>query len=113
MLGFAPERPANLARALEKRGLLDGGGAGSAWSSRTARRPHDMFRARLMFPIRDAQGRVIAFGGRVLDAAAAEIYQLARIAALLEGAHVYGLYEARAGDRAAPIARSWSRDTST
>ena len=26
-LGFAPERPANLARALEKRGLLDGGGA--------------------------------------------------------------------------------------
>ena len=26
-----------------------------------------MFRARVMFPIRDVQGRVIAFGGRVLD----------------------------------------------
>ncbi len=28
---------------------------------------YDRFRDRLMFPIRDARGRVIAFGGRVLD----------------------------------------------
>ncbi|MBI4387792.1 MAG: DNA primase [Candidatus Omnitrophica bacterium] len=28
--------------------------------------PYDLFRNRLMFPIRNAQGRVIAFGGRVL-----------------------------------------------
>ena len=28
-----------------------------------------MFRGRLMFPIRDGQGRVLAFGGRVLDTA--------------------------------------------
>ena len=27
----------------------------------------DRFRGRLMFPIQDVQGRVIAFGGRVLD----------------------------------------------
>ena len=82
-LGFAPERPANLARALEKRGLLTAAvrlglvkqdGAGT----------RDMFRGRLMFPIRDAPGpgaRVWRTGARP---AAAEIYQLARIAALLE-----------------------------
>lgn len=29
---------------------------------------YDRFRGRVMFPIRDEQGRVIAFGGRVLDA---------------------------------------------
>ncbi|WP_100258918.1 DNA primase [Qipengyuania seohaensis] len=29
--------------------------------------PYDRFRARLMLPIHDARGRVIAFGGRILD----------------------------------------------
>lgn len=31
--------------------------------------PYDRFRNRLMLPIHDARGRVIAFGGRILDAA--------------------------------------------
>ncbi|MBV9583132.1 MAG: toprim domain-containing protein, partial [Chloroflexi bacterium] len=30
-------------------------------------RPYDFFRERVLFPIRDAQGRTIAFGGRALD----------------------------------------------
>ena len=29
--------------------------------------PHDMFRGRLMFPIRELQGQVVGFGGRSLD----------------------------------------------
>lgn len=33
------------------------------------RDPYDRFRGRLMLPIRDARGRVIAFGGRILDSA--------------------------------------------
>lgn len=58
--------------------------------------PVDRFRDRLMFPIRDAQGRVIGFGGRLLVAAEApkyvnsaesEIYHKSRA--------LYGLYEAR------------------
>ncbi|MCB2061507.1 MAG: DNA primase, partial [Novosphingobium sp.] len=32
------------------------------------REPYDRFRGRLMLPIEDARGRVIAFGGRILDA---------------------------------------------
>jgi len=31
--------------------------------------PYDRFRGRLMLPIQDARGRVIAFGGRILDSA--------------------------------------------
>ena len=33
------------------------------------REPYDRFRGRLMLPIQDARGRVIAFGGRILDGA--------------------------------------------
>ncbi len=33
------------------------------------RDPYDRFRGRLMLPIRDTRGRVIAFGGRILDSA--------------------------------------------
>ena len=34
---------------------------------RDGERHYDRFRDRLMFPIRDARGRVIAFGGRIID----------------------------------------------
>jgi DNA primase len=95
MLGFAPERPANLARALEKRGLLSAAmrlglvkqdGAG----------PRDMFRARLMFPIRDSQGRVLAFGGRVLDQRLPKYINSPESPLYSKSRNVYGLYEARA-----------------
>ncbi|MCR5256866.1 MAG: DNA primase, partial [Desulfovibrio sp.] len=38
--------------------------------SRNSGKPYDPFRARLMFPIRDASGTTIAFGGRIIDNAA-------------------------------------------
>jgi DNA primase len=37
-------------------------------------RPYDFFRDRVLFPIRDTQGRPIAFGGRALDDAATPKY---------------------------------------
>ena len=48
--------------------------------------PYDRFRDRVMFPITDWRGRVIAFGGRALEKdVAAEISQFAGDAALPQG----------------------------
>ncbi len=40
---------------------------GLAKASSKGNKPYDTFRNRIMFPIRDARGRAIAFGGRAMD----------------------------------------------
>jgi DNA primase len=95
MLGFAPERPANLAGVLDKRGLLAAGvRVGLIRKDDSGTR--DMFRGRLMFPIRDAQGRVLAFGGRVLDQRLPKYINSPESPLYSKSRNVYGLYEARA-----------------
>ncbi len=42
-------------------------GAGLGKPSQKGGKPYDTFRGRIMFPIRDARGRCIAFGGRAMD----------------------------------------------
>ncbi len=42
-------------------------GAGLGKPSSRGGKPYDTFRNRIMFPIRDARGRCIAFGGRAMD----------------------------------------------
>jgi DNA primase len=94
MLGFAPARPAALAHALGRRGLLEAG-VKAGLVRRDGAEPYDMFRARLMFPIRDAQGRVIAFGGRVLDRRLPKYVNSPESPLYSKGRHLYGLCEAR------------------
>ena len=95
MLGFSPARPASLAKALEKRGLTDAG-LKAGVIKRDQMGLHDAFRARVMFPIRDAQGRVIAFGGRVLDARMPKYLNSPESPAYSKARTLYGLHEARA-----------------
>ena len=68
-LGFAPEGWENLVPHLMGRGiplnLLRE--MGLAKVRQQGDGAYDAFRNRLMFPIRDAQGRVVAFGGRIVD----------------------------------------------
>ena len=94
MLGFAPSRPASLAKALEKRGLRDAG-IKTGLVKRDGDGAYDMFRGRVMFPIRDAQGRAIAFGGRVLDARLPKYINSPESPLYSKARTLYGLYEAR------------------
>ncbi|MHB8571897.1 MAG: DNA primase [Candidatus Dormibacteria bacterium] len=71
-LGFAPSGRTgdNLYRFLTSRGQTVEriGGAGLA-HTQPGRRPLDRFRERLMFPIRDPQGRTLGFAGRLVGPA--------------------------------------------
>jgi len=70
------------------------------------RDPYDRFRGRLMLPIQDARARVIAFGGRILDAAKTDApkYLNSPDTPLFDkGSTLYNLH------RAAPLARQSGR----
>ncbi len=56
---------------------------------------YDRFRDRLMFPIRDARGRVIGFGGRVIDRGDPKYLNSPETALFHKSRELYGLYEAR------------------
>ena len=56
---------------------------------------YDRFRDRVMFPIRDARGRPIAFGGRVIDAGEPKYLNSPETPLFHKGRELYGLYEAR------------------
>jgi len=74
-------------KLLEKVGLF---------SKNEAGRIYDKFRDRVMFPIHDRRGRVIAFGGRVLDPADSPKYLNSPETELFhKGRELYGLWQVR------------------
>ncbi|MBR7059430.1 MAG: DNA primase [Neisseriaceae bacterium] len=62
-------------------------------------RYYDRFRDRIMFPIRDVTGQVVAFGGRILDSGEPKYLNSPETPIFNKGSHLYGLYEARADIR--------------
>ncbi|MET3132679.1 DNA primase [Oxalobacteraceae bacterium GrIS 1.11] len=98
-MGFAPGGWDNLrsvfpdyeAVALAEAGLVidkvdeDGGN----------RKRYDRFRERIMFPIRNTKGQVIAFGGRVLDHGEPKYLNSPETPLFSKGHELYGLFEAR------------------
>ncbi|MGB3245270.1 MAG: DNA primase [Sulfitobacter sp.] len=67
-IGFAPDNGGVLAALTAKGVPVDQIiAAGLAAKSDRGGAPYDRFRGRIMFPIRDARGRAIAFGGRAMD----------------------------------------------
>ncbi|WP_409310220.1 DNA primase [Pectobacterium sp. B1J-3] len=58
-------------------------------------RTYDRFRERVMFPIRDKRGRVIAFGGRVLGDGTPKYLNSPETEIFHKGRQLYGLYEAQ------------------
>ena len=78
-----------------------GGGdhAASAASTPVRTRRYDRFRDRVMFPIRNARGQVVGFGGRVLDGGEPKYMNSPETPVFSKGREIYGLFEARDGIR--------------
>jgi DNA primase len=92
-LGFAPEGWNNLQQhlnAFTDNQLLEAG----VLVRNDDGKCYDRFRNRLMFPIRDRQGRVIGFGGRVLDDSQPKYLNSPETPIFHKGSELYGLYEA-------------------
>jgi DNA primase len=66
-VGYSPASWEDLTRHLRGRGFTDAELLASGLATQGRRGPMDRFRGRLMWPIRDLSGDVIAFGARKLD----------------------------------------------
>jgi len=62
-------------------------------------RVYDRFRHRVMFPIRDRRGRVIGFGGRVLDDSTPKYLNSPETPIFSKGLELYGFFEAKQANR--------------
>jgi DNA primase len=98
-LGYAPDRWRGLASAfadysdarLEESGLVI---ARQDDENAEAKR-YDRFRDRIMFPIRAVNGRVIGFGGRIIDQGEPKYLNSPETPVFVKGRELYGLHEAR------------------
>ena len=103
-LGYVPAGWDNLLKVVgtdsgSQQALL---GAGMLIEKEGEHRFHDRFRERVMFPIRDSRGRIIGFGGRILDKGEPKYLNSPETALFHKGRELYGLYEARQALRDIP-----------
>ncbi|WJG08784.1 DNA primase [Aliiglaciecola sp. LCG003] len=63
------------------------------------RRRYDFFRDRIMFPIRDKRGRVIGFGGRVLEEGGPKYLNSPETRIFHKGHELYGFFQAKQANR--------------
>ncbi|HKJ30015.1 MAG TPA: DNA primase [Desulfuromonadales bacterium] len=96
-LGFAPGGWESLAKHLTGKSFSseDSQKAGLVRPGKQERGNYDLFRNRLLFPIHDLQGRMVAFGGRVLDDSLPKYINSPETAVYHKGQTLYGLYQAR------------------
>jgi len=102
-LGYAPEGWDNLlsthgVTAPAQKALLDTG----MLTQNEQKRTYDRFRHRIMFPIHDHRGRIVGFGGRVLERAEPQpgnpkYLNSPETPIFHKGSELYGLFAARGG----------------
>jgi DNA primase len=103
-LGYAPDNWRGLASVFPKYDdplLVESGLviAHEPDAGETEGKRYDRFRDRIMFPIRNPQGEVIGFGGRVLDKGEPKYLNSPETPVFIKGRELYGLYEGRAALR--------------
>jgi len=102
-LGYASDSKSSLKNRLSQKGysLIEMQDAGLLIHGEDIPVPYDRFRGRLMFPIMDAKGRPIAFGGRALAEGQQPKYSNSPETALFHKGHVlFNLACAREASRA-------------
>lgn len=102
-IGYAPHGRDGLVRALRARGFAADVlvRAGLAAREETTGELFDRFRDRLMFPIHDARGRVVGFGGRALGEARAKYLNSPETEIFRKGELLFNQHRARAPARQA------------
>ena len=98
-IGFAPDSRTALTQALRDKGFDESLAVESGMSAKPdgGGAAYDRFRGRIMFPIRDGQGRCIGFGGRAMDPNARAKYLNSPETPLFDkGRSLYNLGPARA-----------------
>jgi len=104
-MGYAPDAWDSLrtvfpdydVSALEEAGLV----IDKAEEAGSQHKRYDRFRDRVMFPIRNVKGQVIAFGGRILDSGEPKYLNSPETPLFQKGSELYGLFEARQAIREA------------
>ena len=91
-MGYAPDRWDGLMNHLRERGASDDElNISGLVVVKDTGGYYDRFRGRVMFPIADSQGRVIAFGGRVMGEGEPKYLNSPETAVYTKGRNLYGL----------------------
>ena len=101
-LGWSPEGWRTLASCFPRYDdplLVESGMVIVSGDDPATQKRYDRFRERIMFPIRNVKGEVIAFGGRVLDKGEPKYLNSPETPVFSKGRELYGLFEARQGLR--------------
>ena len=94
-LGYAPTGWDNLSSTADNEEKLDLMVKAGLISKRESGGHYDRFRARVIFPIHDNKGRVIAFGGRLLDEGEPKYLNSPETPVFHKGSELYNLHRAR------------------
>lgn len=104
-LGYAPDRWESLTNFLRDHGATNADLERSGLvSPREGGGRHDRFRGRIMFPIADSQGRIIAFGGRTLGDGEPKYLNSPETPLYVKGRHLFGLHLTKESIRRAGFA---------
>lgn len=97
MIGMAPEGWNNLNSFLKKEKITDEvqEKAGLIVENKTGTGFYDRFRERIIFPISDIRGNIIAFGGRMLGDGLPKYLNSPETQVYNKSSSLYGLYQAR------------------
>ncbi len=94
-IGFAPDNWRNLVEVIgpgKSKYLIE---AGLQREGKNGNEPYDFFRNRLMFPIRNTRGQIIAFSARTMTGEEPKYINTGETPIFKKGSEVFGLFEAQ------------------